>query len=286
MSVVGTNASAMPPQSVAAVAARPKDDQNAPSEGAWQRALVSASHGSESSSVSTAIAGRLFDLNAVIAAPASELALGLPKPAPADWLSMPARDVATPRATVESHRGPTRSSTSHASALVNVREADAIAGGRASEPVAGGVASAAVITQGRTTLGERSDKAVSTSRDGAPTDTRPVGLAFASPLATQERALAAYAEAMSTNAAASDASNMFTLVPKSSVVPVRIYVQWRGRMADVWIGLHRRAFDQLPDIRAGIQDWVSSRGGVVGRLVCNGERLEGTPIPSSFPGVL
>jgi len=67
-------------------------------------------------------------------------------------------------------------------------------------------------------------------------------------------------------------------------LPVRVHVQWRDRVADVWIGLHRQAFDQLPDIRAGIEDWVVSRGGVLGHVVCNGEALARVASSISFLG--
>jgi hypothetical protein len=106
-------------------------------------------------------------------------------------------------------------------------------------------------------------------------------LAPASARADALQAIAGYVQAGSglpaAGATAPAAGTDFTLATPASSMPVRVHVQWRGRVADVWIGLHRRAFDQLPDIRAGIEDWVGSRGGAIGRLVCNGETLAGVP---------
>ena len=97
---------------------------------------------------------------------------------------------------------------------------------------------------------------------------------------------AAFAPASATAVAMSSdgATASFALVSRHTPLPVRVHVQWRGRMADVWIGLHRQAFERLPDIRAGIEDWVDSRGGAIGHLVCNGETLAGAAVPTDIPG--
>jgi len=99
------------------------------------------------------------------------------------------------------------------------------------------------------------------------------------------QAVASYAAAM-TASAPSDGTADFSLSAQSSILPVRVHVQWRGGVADAWIGLHRQAFDQLPDIRAGLEHWVTSRGGVLGHVVCNGEALARVAPSVSFLGAL
>lgn len=99
-------------------------------------------------------------------------------------------------------------------------------------------------------------------------------------------AIATYATAMSSAPVSTEASADFTIAAHSITTPVRVHVQWRDRVADVWIGLHRKAFDQLPDIRSGVEDWVTSRGGVLGRVVCNGETLTRIAPSSNFLGAL
>ena len=286
MSTVGPNTLAWTMLMPTTVAVRPKEDPNAPNDGAWQRALVSASPASASSAVSAATASRLFDLNAAIAAPAAELVMAPSKLAPAALMSSLKSDDAMLHASRKSDVAPVRVHAALAFPRVDTREVETSADRRPNQPAVDSTPSAAAKSAGRTAPGERAGKGASTSRAGAAERARSVALAFATPLAGPERALAAYAEAMSAGSATSNAAISFTLVSTSSVAPVRVHVQWSGRMADVWIGLHRRAFNQLPDIRAGIQDWVSSRGGVVSRLVCNGERLSGAALSSSFQGVL
>ena len=99
-------------------------------------------------------------------------------------------------------------------------------------------------------------------------------------------ALTAYAAANSAAPAPNDREADFSVIPRATSLPVRVHVQWRERVADVWIGLDRKAFDQLPDVRAGVEDWVNSRGGVVGHVVCNGETLTRVAPSSDFLGAL
>jgi len=66
--------------------------------------------------------------------------------------------------------------------------------------------------------------------------------------------------------------------------PVRVHVQWHGREADVWVGLHRSLFDQLPGIRAAIVLWLDARSGTLRKLTCNGDVLEMHATAPSFQG--
>ncbi len=290
MTAVATNNLPLPtslPQ--AAIAARSKDNSNTQNEGAWQRAFASAAHEPASSvnAASLAVASRLLDLNAAMAAPAAELDMAPSVLEP--FVALPSSAAAATSlhgpATVDSGPAPSRASAGHHRVSTGARDTATSSESSASEAVSRSVASGSIDRSVRASPGAGPGKGEALARAAARDDAGPVVLALRTPLARPDQAFTAYEQAMSSSAA-SDAAVSFTLVSRSSIAPVRIHVQWRGRLADVWIGLQRRAFDQLPDIRAGIQDWVSSRGGVVGRLVCNGERLEGTPIPSSFPGVL
>jgi len=78
-----------------------------------------------------------------------------------------------------------------------------------------------------------------------------------------------------------DAVEEFDLPAQPGLAPVRVHVQWRGRVADVWIGLHRALAAHLPAIRAQIDSWLASRGGTLGQLTCNGDVLETRVAPSS-----
>ena len=104
--------------------------------------------------------------------------------------------------------------------------------------------------------------------------------------AVASNAIANYAAAMSAAPTSRGREADFSLVSRATHLPVRVHVQWRARVADAWIGLHRQAFDQLPDIRAGLEDWVTSRGGVLGHVVCNGETLTRVPSSVQFLGAL
>ena len=283
MNAVVASMLAMPMPSASGIGARPKDDRGALKDDAWQRAILSASHESASDGGSAATASRLFDLNAVMAMPAAELPRAPSAPV-SDVVAPPgAVGAATPRATAATHAAPVRALAAVASGRVHARGGESNPGGHDASPVA---STASGSARGAST-GERGSRPASPSREGNADGIRPAVLAaFAMPLARPERAFAAYAQALSAIPQACEAASSFTLASASSIAPVRVHVQWRGRVADVWIGLHRRAFDQLPDIRAGIQDWVASRGGVVGRLICNGERVDGAPTSSTFPGVL
>lgn len=280
-----------------AVGPRPKDDTGPQGRDDWQRALVFAAQdvGSSSSAASLAAASRLFDLNAVMAAPIEELAmapsmteLAVSQGSPGVDREPQAQPQTQPHENTSVESSPAQSLPRVPPRFVRTdgRPLEATEVSNTGAHSEAGLASLALRRAAPSKTDERPAKAASTSPGPVSDDARSAALAFATPVAGPEQAIAAYAQAMSTQSVASDTTTSFTLVSEPSIAPVRVHVQWRGRLADVWIGLHRRAFDQLPDIRAGVQDWVSSHGGVVARLVCNGERLEGAPTLSSFPGAI
>jgi hypothetical protein len=97
-------------------------------------------------------------------------------------------------------------------------------------------------------------------------------------MSTQTPAMTSHAGGVSHDTSA-DRIETFDLPVRADFAPVRIHVQWRGRIADVWIGLHREFAEHLPAVRAQIDLWLDARGGTLGRLTCNGDVLETRAAP-------
>ena len=282
--------------------ALPRDDQGR-AGGGWQQAYQAAAQGSEPAPGGVEEAARMLALGNLALSPAQ--ALPLP---PATHAAAPGADVAgvgnvaeAPNAAAAAALTPAVAPTPvSGSTPVRVASqkpakhpehapntpgvvADVYPDVRAASQVAprgASVRGGDVHAAGRSSSGRPS---VSPSPDTTPqvAASRPV---HAAPETAAQQAIASYAAAMSAANASSERATDFALFAGSSKLPVRIHVQWRDRVADVWIGLHRQAFDQLPDIRTGVEDWIASRGGVLGRVVCNGEAL-GRVAPSvSFLG--
>jgi len=261
----------------------PPDDQPRDS-GIWQQAFQAAARGDAPSPGGAQEAARMLALGNLALSPievaslspgehAVDVDLGQAAPGP----STPAgkavstahthgQDASTVARTAARWHSPDRADTSAADAAP-VAEA-ALHGARVR---VAGDGQAGHAAPGRSATLQRPDPAA-----------RPV---VARPHAASARqAVASYAAAMSSAPAPSDRAADFSLSSRATTLPVRVHVQWRDRVADVWIGLHRQAFDQLPDIRAGIEDWVVSRGGVLGHVVCNGEALARVASSISFLG--
>jgi len=243
---------------------------------AWQSALVAASQDAQPAHASAAEASYLLALGNLGAA-----TMQAPWTAPN---SPPARGAVTARGgeAVEAQRAdatgrPTPQSSSGTREPAKVRAATAVApmSRRPSPVTAVSVADAGEHSSAsRRTSGEQSDRPQATALPG---NALPASAAHA---------LTAYAAANSTAPAPSDREADFSVIARATNLPVHVHVQWRERVADVWIGLHRQAFDQLPDVRSGVEDWVISRGGVVGHVVCNGETLTRVAPSSDFLGAL
>ena len=264
--------------------ALPQDGQSRDS-GGWQQAFQVASRGDEGAP-GVEEAARMLALGNLAMSPvpvapqplaASSAASGGEPTRAIQSASRPATPSASVRATPNASPLPSAHPAGGLAAVGEVRDADAAAQPTPHGAVAG-------------PDGQRRGHASSDHGGGPrPVDAiaLPVGGAAPAPMeeAAALRAVASYAAAMSTSAP-SDGAADFSLFARSSSLPVRVHVQWRGRVADVWIGLHRQAFDQLPDIRAGVEHWVHSRGGVLGHVVCNGEALARVAPSVSFLGAL
>jgi hypothetical protein len=244
---------------------------------AWQSALVAASQEAQPADASAAEASYLLALGnlgaATLQAPWTAPGAPLVRSAvsdPGGEAVKTQRADATGQSTPQASSGmrtPARSPTAAAAlAPMSTRPSPVKA---ASVADGSGRSSAS-----RRTAGERSDhpQAAALPRNALP--------------ASAAHALTAYAAANSAAPAPSDREADFSVIARATSLPVRVHVQWRERVADVWIGLHRQAFDQLPDVRAGVEDWVISRGGVVGHVICNGETLTRVAPSSDFLGAL
>jgi hypothetical protein len=71
---------------------------------------------------------------------------------------------------------------------------------------------------------------------------------------------------------ACSASTHYLMAPPR--IPIQAHVEWRGTEADVSIGVPASALEHLAAIRTVIAEWVRSRGGVLGRLQCNGHSVD------------
>jgi hypothetical protein len=268
----------LPPQAASLRGRAIQQDGQGGSGAAWQSALVTASQEAQPAEASTAQAGYLLALGNLGAA-----ALQAPWTAPR---TPPARGATTdrggeaPKAQHAEATGQTAPQPASGMRTTFARPPAAVAADASVSTHPTPVAPASVRGAGehspasRRTSGERSDHPHATAllRNALP--------------ASAAHALTAYAATTSAAAVPSDRDADFSVVPRATSVPVRVHVQWRERVADVWIGLHRQAFDQLPDVRAGVEDWVISRGGVLGHVVCNGETLTRVPPSSDFLGAL
>lgn len=63
--------------------------------------------------------------------------------------------------------------------------------------------------------------------------------------------------------------------------PWRVHVQWRGVIADAWIGLDARAAPRAREVVAALHGWIRDQGGLPGRIVLNGQALAGDAGPHS-----
>lgn len=273
MSAVQSNILAPFPGASLATSARGSSTAPAPGDaGGWQTAMDTA--GSAQGD-----AQRLLELNTVMPTPAARLSV-------LDFPQMGASALPAASATHIVLRAPSPGGAANG--------ATAPAHGQVPAPGIGeaGLAPAdpvdAATAQGSTSsVAQRVSRPASDAPAAAPGDETLCALpiAHASFQETPHRAVAAYASA-SAASASGDASPAvsFSVASRATITPVRVHVQWRGRVADVWIGLHRSTFDRLDDVRRGVEDWVSARGGVVGQVVCNGETLAGTSNPIHFPG--
>ena len=243
----------------------------------WQQAFDSATHSDVSAQGTVGEASRMLALGNLAISPANSLAMS------ARQLSATAGDERPDgRATVGDARTLAEPASAermdgHAGMIVDAVAAPGPDATASSAPFSAAPVPVAGAAQPRRAFAE---VAVVTSSASLPRDM--VAQSFAPALeAPLQQVIAKYAAAASAISFPAQRASDFSLVSRSSILPVRVHVQWRGRVADVWIGLHRDAFDQLPDIRAGVEDWVTTRGGVLGHVVCNGETLmRVTPSPS------
>lgn len=53
--------------------------------------------------------------------------------------------------------------------------------------------------------------------------------------------------------------------------PIRMHVQWRGRQADIWLGLDAAQAHRLPELAGTIIGWLRASRHSLGGLVCNGK---------------
>ena len=260
-----------------------------PADGdAWQRALGSAAVGAQPMPTRIAEAGYLMALAnlgttpSAVAGPSALQALaprggpaGMPVPASASEQAAATGPAPAPDATASRPSHLATGARAHSTGELSERDTPAVVArravvGRLALPATAGCAGSHASAQ---TTPEHGTTSVLVETVSA---SRP------SPV----QAIAGYTQSIAAAGASSvsEAGASFTLTTPASSLPVRVHVQWRDRVADVWIGLHRRAFDQLPDIRAGIEDWVDARGGALGQVVCNGETLSGVPSPYFTPG--
>lgn len=261
-----------------------QQDAGRPGDGAWQRAFETASQDAPPTTAIAAEASYLLALGNLGAAPvetqpqASAALPAAPLPAP------DAAAAAQQPDHVEADRQPAARAPSAARASVLARTS-----ALGEEASTHAVSHAAVTATAAPGPAARRGERASVPRRPAVSEGDHAGPAAlprnASP-APAAHAITAYSAAMSAAAMPVEREANFSIVPRSTSVPVRVHVQWRDRVADVWIGLHRRAFDQLPDIRAGVQDWVTARGGVLGHVVCNGETLARVAPSIDFQGAL
>ncbi|MEP6501870.1 MAG: hypothetical protein ABJD97_00950 [Betaproteobacteria bacterium] len=262
----------------------PSDNAGHPGNDAWQRAIDGAATGAPQSAASTDEARYLFDLNGLGAAPAHELPLS--RASAPQVLQTGRTSVASlPNRSQPASRNPLATSQSPAASSAHEREWQ--------PPVRERPTTVAHDLKGQGPAVAISKVRSNGSGRTHPIEGRPVTLSSSAPTsspavagASPSYAIGVYAAAMSTAPQASDAGTSFSVTGGPSRLPVRVHVQWRGPLADVWIGLHRDALARLPDVRAAVVDWVRTRGGVIDRLVCNGETLAGNSNPLSFQGAL
>jgi len=262
---------------------------------AWQRALDGAGAGTVPPAGRAAEAGYLMTLANVGMMPS-----GAPAISPGAWMTTDPHAPVAANPALHSSHAPQSPATVASPAPVCTRGAMAVRHEVAPQPRVGSApvegTGARLPVMARHTRPQR--EAPAAGRDAGPSHgsvpVPPVEQGVVAPALARTgavQAIAGYVRAASVlddagAPAARERRASFTLSALGSSVPVRVHVQWRGRLADVWIGLHRQAFEQLPDIRAGIDDWVGSRGGAIGCLVCNGETLAGAPSSSFTPGAL
>ncbi len=261
----------------------------------WQRALQTASSQAEPASTAAAaqasylLALGNLDVDPVEVLPAALATL--PQPASPVPVSSP-QDAGQGAQAQAAEPSPAAPAT-HARAAAHKGAKSAVAARHASPDVsrrwlvsanAAAQPGAAEVRDGPSSASKPAASRRATSSQADRPETVPVPhSAFAAQAA---HAITAYAAAMSGAPPAADREADFSFTPQSTKVPVRVHVQWRDRVADIWIGLHRQAFDQLPDVHAGVRAWVTSRGGVLGHVVCNGETLARVAPTFDFLGAL
>lgn len=73
-------------------------------------------------------------------------------------------------------------------------------------------------------------------------------------------------------------------LPSPDGPPWRVHLQWRGAIADAWIGLDARAADLAREVVAALRAWIRDQGGEPGRIVLNGHALsDARPHPPFEP---
>ena len=265
-----------------------QQDGERSSDGGWQRALETASQDARPASAVAAEASYLLALGNLGMAPVAVVPL-TPAALPMSQEPVPHSAGEAPRSGRVEVAAPPQAHV-QSSAKIAARPAATVpakaTGGEPSMPAASHGSAVAEASHGP--MASRGERASAAKRSASTEAARPdavarPGGAFAAQAA---HAITAYAAAMSGAPMSAEREADFSVIPRSTTVPVRVHVQWRDRVADVWIGLHRQAFDQLPDIRASVEDWVNSRGGVLGHVVCNGETLARVAPSFDFQGAL